>query len=477
MALQLKLVQRSDFTADVDDLDLLSFNEGFSTLEDGILPAVGVGDQPIDEVITVMAQGTSIDNLAVVLNTLEDKEQQILQYNDSEAQKYGVWLRTQLYGESYARQTLLRFLQHKPITSIYNCTAEKEYLAQQYQVALKRMPWWEAIESRDYTPGTDVSCVGGTIDYTTYAGGPGSVIGTLPARLAKMAFHGSATGGGPLYKFWAGFRTDRYGTRANFVPAWHIHDCPIRDNDTLLAADVADATAVGGFRATTTFATVTTLLRRVTARVGDITANYTDQRGRFTVLLRAKTTAAGTVRVRLADGIYNVATPADSQYRVGSRVPISSTSWQLYELGTVQIPTPGHLVGGTSYLEFYALGIDAELVSGSCDLDMDTLILIPMDEGFVYADGGAVQEQLGATRPLVVQQHADGNNSCVWFSTSSGRDNPHNIGNVSVINGMPIGAGLLVLAGQRAAVSTLADAVRLEMKVYPRWKTLRGNET
>lgn len=482
MALQLKLVQRSDFTADIDELDLLSFNDGFSTNEDGILPNVGSGDAPIDEVITAVVQGSSHDDLADILNSLEEKEQQIIQYAESPVQKYGVWLRTQLRTETYARQSLITELRHNPITSIYEICTDKEYVARQYQIGMKRMPWWEADNYRIYHSKADIDCLGGTDDYSTYAGGPGAVLGTLPARLAYVQFYGGTTGpvttGTGLYKFWCGFRTDRYGDRANFVPNWGLHESANRDADTPLITDVSSVTAKAGYYTVTSFAADETLLRRVTIRVTDVTTDYSDQRGRFLVLLRAKNSAAGTTRVRLADGIYNVTNPKLSQYRVQSRVPITSTDWQLYEMGTVQFPSTGRLISGTSYLQNVAMGIDAERIDGSCDLHMDSLFLIPIDEGFVYADGGDVLYAASLAKPfLTVQNLPGGGVDCNMFTWSGGSNYPTNTGSASISSGLPVGDGMAVLCAQRISSSVYGDQARLLMRIYQRWKTLRGDDT
>jgi hypothetical protein len=243
-------------------------------------------------------------------------------------------------------------------------------------------------------------------------------------------------------------------------------------------SDVEDTTNTkAGYYTVTTFVTES-LTRRVTIRISDITTNYTDQRGRFLVLLRAKNSAAGTTRVRLADGIYNVTNPKLSQYRVQSRVPITSTDWQLYEMGTVQFPSTGRLIYGMSYLQNVAMGIDAERIDGSCDLHMDSLFLIPIDEGFVYADGGDVLYAASPSHPfLTVQNLPGGGVDCNMFFKSGGSNYPTNTGSASISGGLPVGDGMAVLCAQRISSSVYGDEARLLMRVYQRWKTLRGDDT
>ncbi len=467
MAALLKLNERDDFNSDITLLDLLAFASGFDLAWPAWTPKVTSGDgKPVKEVIPLIVRGNTRDALAACVHTLDTMIRKMANVS-SPVERYQVWLQAQLDGETGKRQVQVLGMTYELSGSPYESKATDGYYYQSLSLIITRLPYWESDAHVSYTLAT-LNCVGGTADYTTYGGSPGAVTGDEAGRLGLVSFEGEAIGG-PLYKFWLGFRSERYGLRANFQPYWSLRKAVAVDTDTTGGTTNADATAKDGYKTITTFATVATLLRRVTIRVVDVSgANYNDQGGMFTVLLRAKLSAAGAVRVRMADGLYPAGGPMTGSVR--GRVPISSTSWNFYELGNVQMPSPGRLISGSRLLLNYALGIDAERVSGACSLDMDCLVMIPNDEGFVYADGGAVQLVAADTKPLYVQHFADGTKLSVGMVSNA----PQTLGTPSINGGAPIGNGIVVIAGQRQTVSTLADTVGLLVNVYRRWRSIRG---
>jgi hypothetical protein len=185
------------------------------------------------------------------------------------------------------------------------------------------------------------------------------------------------------------------------------------------------------------------------------------------VLLRAKLTAGSTViNVRLSTGFSGAST-----FSALERVTISGTEWVLYELGLALIPESGRLISGTSYVSLQALRIEAERISGTASLDLDCLILIPYDEGFVYANGGQVVYAGGDERPVYVNRSADGATTAIGFT--GGTPNFNDI-ECNVIGGMPVGVTYGVLAASRAGSAVLADTLSVTCKAYHRHSTLRG---
>ncbi len=466
MAFQLLLAKREDFISDINTFSLAGFTAGIDLDEGGWTPAEPTeGDEQLEEMLTLQIKSTTTDGLAVIAQNLREKIKEVGYYKD-EAERYGIWLRSQLTGETNARQALILEARQRPVSPLAARQVEAGFFIKQYELGLVRTPWWESLLTQLYDSILGVSCVGGTYDYTTYGGSPGVVVGDTAGRLALIRFDGHDGGGGPLTKFWTGFRSNRFGNRANFQSYWSLRKGAAFDADTTGGTTNADATAKDGYKTITTFATVATLLRRVTIRNSDVTATPIDQRGSYMVLLRAKNSAAGTVRVRLTDGLYS-----SVGYRIQSRVPISSTSWQFYELGTVNIPSPGKLINTDLAVGSYAMGIDAERISGACSLEMDCLVLIPIGEGYVFVDGANVQYSAPNTNPMFVTQHADGRTASVQNTTE-----PVSVGTPRVGGGVPTGNGILVLAGQRVSSSVLADHIDMSMSVYPRWSLLRGAE-
>lgn len=488
MTAQITLVRRDDFISDVDSISLWNYTNGFSIAVDGWAPARPVpSDDRVTEVLTLQTKGTSPDNLAVNLQALDWKLQQVAWYNNPQEQ-YGIWLRVQQPRETGARQALVLSAKRDPLP-VWSHTAQDGAGAvadhnygnfvQAYGLALERTPYWESDALTNFTAQGTVSTVGGVATL----GGAGTVVnGDVPARLAMVEFDGVNGGGGPLAQFWVGFRSNRFGVAANFQPTWSLHKASYLQSGTAIGGGTAtvttDAACKDGTAVVCGF-NDTALARRVTIKVQDVSAsNYSDQVGTFLVLLRAKLSAAGQVNVRLSDGLYTSPT-----FATRDRVPISTSSYAFYEMGMVKIPTPRRLLGTTSNIPTYALGLDAERVTGTPTLNVDCFVMIPVDEGWVAASidgsgGQGVQYSAGDMRPLYVTDHADGSRDSVWYTGT----NPQIIGVPRGSGGLPVGGNnILVLAAQRQIGATsynsqLADTAGVQVQVYERWESMRGAE-
>lgn len=456
MAAQLKLVRRDDFVSDVDSLSLLSYTDGIELAQGGWVPHVAApSDLSVWEAMTLRLRGTSHDNLSAKAQGIDQKIKEMGWYKD-QAERYGVWLRAQLANETGARQALVLDAKPQLKSSLYTPAVLNKNQINEYLLALERTPWWE--DTSHVTQNLSaINSVGGTAAYT-------NVDGDVPARMALVSFRGNSGGGGPLYKFWLGIRSTRFGTPGNFVPHWSAN----LGNLGTDSSTAADSSTVSGTRVQCDFATVATMATRVNIACDQVSpSNYNDQRGQFLVLLRAKLSAAGTVRVRLADGFTSNASP-----RAQGRVVITDTAYLYYPLGTVQIPSPGRLFAGTNSMKDYTLYIQAERTSGSASLYIDGLTLIPKNEGFVYAENGAVQFVASDERPLQVYHRPDGGvDSVNYFGGLE-----LNVGVPQVMGGIPPGTGIVVLAGQRQTVSFTNETINLTLQYYERWATLRGAE-
>lgn len=483
------LVRRDDLVADVDSMSLVNYTNGFALASDGWAVARPVpSDQSLVEALKVQTKGSSPDNLAANLQTLDGYLQKVTWYQNPQ-EKYGIWLRVQQPRETGARQALLLSAKRDPLP-VWSFTAQdgagtvaaNNYgnLVQAYGLALERTPFWESTSSITFDSMTSVSTVGGM---ATLGGSGGTVVvGDVPARLALVEFDGVSAGGGPLAQIWLGFRSARFGTPANFVPVWNL---ALAYNKQLAggagggtATATVDASAKSGTAVVCGFADGA-LARRVTMYVTDASpTHYTDQRGTFLVLLRAKLSGAGQVNVRLVDGLQ-----ASPTFATRDRVAVTGTAYALYEMGTVRLPTPGRSINSASQIQGYALGLDAEQVTGTPTLSVDCLILIPVDEGWmaVSIDGSGGQGVLyfgGDQRPLYATNRAEGSSDSSWYAGGI----PQVVGVPRVSGGLPVTNGtsnILVLAAQRqtsATVfnSTVSDLLGVQVTVYERWESLRG---
>lgn len=467
MAATLSIVRMIDVSyAEAESISLYNFTDDIALEDDGYRPGVPIPGQAwVTDALSLIIRGTSDDDLSSNFLAL-DALLQKLEWADEGHERYRLWLKVKLTNETRSRYYMIRSYAFGPIP-VWRAEARKAsggyYYVADYTLSLERTAMGEGYPS-NYTA-SNVSSVGGL------AGIAGSGSGVAPGRLASLAFRGRSGSGGPMYKFWLGLRSDRNGTPANFEPNWHTKDGTLANS----TSSGADAAAKSGTRTACTFADAS-LLPRVTIRADQASAaNYNDQRGRYLVLLRAKVSDSGVIcRVRLLDGL-----ASSPSFRTQDRVEISSASYLYYELGTVQIPSPGREFSSwasSNSIAKYALRIEAErtATAGSGALHMDCLTLIPIDECFIYAEGGAVEFSGSDERPLVVGERPDGTKESAWFSS----DIPQAWGVPKIVGGITrsVAGAYAVLAAQRATVSTLSDAINIGLDVALRYPTLRGTD-
>ena len=456
MAAQVKLVRRRDFSSDISSLSLLDYDDGFNLSREGWIQAVAGGDAEVAEAMTLYVKATSPNDLSDKLQSLDDKILEV-GWHGSATERYGVWLRTQLTDEGGARQALVTGMRCEPAVSFYGPLVAPGSFVRGYNLALERTPWWESLVH--ITAIIPLNGTGGLADYSD----PITVAGTIPARIARTSFLG-VSGSGALYEFWLGFRSDRFGDRANLATVWDLGEFGTGTNDT--TTDIDDDTAYNDYRARCTFGTATEL-KRIQIALQSVTTNYEDQRGSYIVLLRAKVDADTTCHVRLKDGFLYTAA-----IRAQPRVEITSTSWFLHALGTVDIP-PSHGVLAADFLRQYGFEIHASRTSDSGYLDMDCIILVPCAEGSLHVTGAAVTYSLGDLRPATITTTADGKTAGWSYQANLPRATltvePDQYA-------LPVGDGAVVLAGQRETEHDLDDGVNLSLAFYRRWRTLRGAE-
>src|SRR5512139_405083 len=282
----LDLVQRPDRGSDVDVLSILDWVK----LPDGWSQAASNDETPADETLTLNIDADNHDDLASILQDLDEKIKQV-KWAQHPLEPNGVWLRTQLKNETNTRQAYITRARRGAARVTQPAMSSAGLY--QYIFGLTRTPAWESPDliSEDIAA---IDCLGGMVELSA------AIDGDLPARVALASVYpiSSAT----FNQFWMGFRGDRFGTAANFEPVWN---CFLAQGASWGADtdDEDDADAIGGFRMAVTFATVPTLAKRLIIDAQDITAtNYADQVGRYQVLLRAKMTDASTALVRIGYG-------------------------------------------------------------------------------------------------------------------------------------------------------------------------------
>lgn len=460
MGCSIKFVRLDDFVSDVDVLDLST--GGYSLMNDGYFQvAAPIGAKSVHEVITLKLQGTSKDNLATLTQAVDAKIKQVQWWLENPGiERYQVWVRVQLDGETYSRQAqILNITPPDKVKVFTPMEIGANYLGE-YQIGIERTPFWEGSISTPISKAS-VNALGGKQALTA------GLAGDVPARMVRFRIYPTA-GSSNVSAAWIGWKTSRFGTAANFVGNWKL-------NNGLYGLDtsaIADATAYTGFRVATTFSVDATLKMRTQVSVGNVSVTHPeDQRGTYLVLMRAKVSDSSIIRARIA-GSFGLLYPV---YR--SRQVISGTSWQLYEMGVLKIPPSRTYTYHT--LSRYMIEVDAERLSGAGELHVDCLCMIPIDDGAIKV---TLPSSLSSAvdQKVAIFQAADGQINS-WFESSlsnvyySALVSPQNTWGIPNDSTAPI--AVCAASDPAATGSTNGATVDFEYTYALRWRTLRGSAT
>ena len=362
---------------------IIGANDINLTVEDSWSPVVSTTGNDVIETMPIAIHGNSDDNQAASLRELHRLQDSVLFFNEETSAGIGsiVWLVWQTEGETNARRRLVKSLDIAFDNSLWFTCGHGEVASELRVILTMRVaPWWEATTSNFYTQ-SGLYPTGDTFNY----GAPG---GDAPGRVDEIRLSGHVyTGATDLVKFWYGFRSERkHGGIANFITRWEIED-GAGGTDT---AAVTEAGASPDMSANncleTTFATDATMIKRGYVILDNVTANYTDNYGRFVVLLRAKVDAATTATARIDYAIYENVAIIDGTLLEGQFLTFSNTSWQMYDTGlVVQIPAGNaRIQDAVDVARLCGFNLYARRDVGAGSLFLDCLILIPIDEYFMH---------------------------------------------------------------------------------------------
>lgn len=474
MTVQLKLVRLNDFVADIDSVDLLA--SGYLLAANGYQPVVApIGAKSVYETITLELQGSSTDDLASMVQDIDEKIRQVQWWIDNPGvERYQVWLRVQVDEESSPRQAQIISIQPADRVNVFSTVDTSEYHITEYQIGIERTPFWEHPYPYPSTTAiTALSSCGGIAEMSE------TINGDVPARIAVM--DPTPNGAAQFGEYWIGFKSNRFGNPAKFEPVWSLSDSIYLDTDT---SSTADATAVNGNKLVCTFGTDETLTQRTITRINEVVASsseHADQRGSYAVLLRAKMSDTNSIAcVRMLYSFADTLRILNPIYRARQTItsPINSGYWMLYPMGTAVIPSM-RLSPGIE-ISTAAICLQAERISGSGNLELDCLVLIPIDDGGVHV-ASAMNENVTNGFYLHVIQDADG--AVRTFASSStyvdypSTIEPMNFTGLIANNSKPY----IVVAGQKyvstSSQSVFTDDIDITYTYIPRWRTLRGSVT
>jgi hypothetical protein len=426
----------------------------------GFAPKTG-SRAKLTETLRLRADGSAAE-IALGEKAIQGLLEQARRYMEDPHLKQGVWLEWSVDGEPGAgTQAAKRAFVYDGALELAMPAVSRGGFARGTtfgNLALTRHPLWENTVYEQFTAAA-VSVLGGKADLS----GEAAYCGTEPGRLENVELtqaHGAL-------RTWMGIRP-WYDGIANFVSLWEL-ELGTPGTDTAVDHDAtASPGGAGHTKLTCTFATVATRVERVQILLGDVcgVANREHNIGRYLVLLRAKNSAAGTCYLRMRSGMDG--TPQATQ---GDNVAVESTAWHLYELGQVQFPPPGYRQENPQHLILGNCGIwlDAERVSGACSLELDCLVLIPT-WSMVMIDNQAFSGDVGIITWAVTLP----DDTAFVVESSGGGAGPSYADPAPSNWCMPREPGVLVLACDQTAGSSLVDTVDLEIYWDPRWRLYRG---
>lgn len=415
---------------------------------------------PVTEVIRVSAED-SADNILAAENEIQTLLERARGYFTDLLQPDAVWIYATSAGETIqpsTQESKRALVYHGSLALDMPDRFRGGFLGSAFwgKLSIARHPLWEDTEGGSISD-LSLGLWDDTLDLTSHA----QYMGNAPARVGAVGISGWSADS-HITKLWLGIRPTYEGI-TDFEPVWELED---GTNGTDTTTQTVSGASSGDAKQVT-FATSTDLERRVTIQLADAhsVSNYIHFMGRYLVLCRCKVDASTEVNLKMHHGF------VDTIYSAQEDAIIDNTAWQLIELGEVTIPPRGWRAAGSFFynnLSGYAIGIDAERLSGTGYLYLDALYFIPSEHMIT------VDEMSDGFEPMLsVITTPDDQLYCLVRSaaaTSIPRLNP----SLSPHNWyIPVDPGFCVLAAQPDTDHSLTETAQITFNYRPRWKMYR----
>lgn len=441
--------------AQSDTIDLLA---GTFRLESGSWQLSGEGT----ETMSLVATAASEKAVANAVQEFDELLKKAGEYHGDLVEGTSYWLEMNAATES-ARRSLLYGGQYRVQSGVGYGPLFEQY-AGKMVLSLDHHPLWE---NTSYSTKTSSALAIG--DPWVIA----AIEGTEPARIRRTKITNTSASGWH-YTYWLGLRPTYEGT-TDFIARWELEDGTLGTDasvDSTTDPNGASPGATAGKFVKVTFATATALTRRISVKVDDVIGagtNYNHFHGEYQVLLRYQLSAAGTCGIEMRTGY---ATANLTNYRACNPQYVTGTGgWYLQEMGTVTIPAEGGWYGqDADYAKYFTIEFAAEQVSGTPNLYLDCLILVPTKHfakiDNCYVEGGV------ATDYAELWTHEDDSKTAISYSSSKP------IIDVSKEDCdtwyLPRQGSVLVAVGARQnKAHTFADTVTLVLDYFPRYRSYR----
>ncbi len=450
-------LQNGDSTAAGNVVDLLNTGAtgfGSRTWAPRIAtPLVDRVPAPVVETIETQVRGSNQDNLAQHVQQLHDMQRWTDQYMSDRQYLDGVgvgpvWLHSKMNNETGERRALVRSLDavyaRDVDSDFYGGMVETNNLMEM-GLAVERGPYWEKTTSSTGSQTSGLDSVGGLYDYTTASAT--NVPGDVPARIEKLEVWADTTA---MSYIWAGFRSAGRHTDPAMLPTVPLPQFSMGID----ATGVADPTACEATNVTVNFASATGWTDRLTGTHGLAAGPYDVETGLMLLLLRAQVTSGASCEVRVLR--HNTAATEDAVY--SDPVRINASAWTIYPIGY-------HNNGGRP-----TITVQARRLSTAGSLYLDRMVMLPVDEYFLYAEGNSIIG--GPVQENGFHWTVRADDTLLGYSDKLAKFT-RNVAQSGA--GVPPGDGRMVVVAARAnRVSYASDNLTMKLSHFPRYVSLRG---
>lgn len=474
MALTFKL-QR-----DSTELNLQGGATGLQLLDDGYLPKIppevpGRVAPPIVEEVRLTSAAASHDALAVYVQSLANFQRWAARYRADPYEAFPVWLYAQLLNETGQRRALVRAIEWSYVSSWFAGAFSADN-RQNLAVSIERGPYWEATSAVALATETPAARVASLYDPTSSA----DILGDAAGRLTLSALTYTAT---TLDRLWLGIRSDeKHGQAENLQFVWECEVGTVPAGMALTTqSDASNINALANncvqiLPATASFADWTMVNAiRLDSVVNIVT--YPDLRqqfGLFTWFLRCKiSSAVPTYDVQLRFGYDGM---ADADYIQGDIINVTSdgTNWNVFKMAVQGLPLRDpHVATASSSAATPDLYTNVQIwvrnhVFGYA-FYMDCLILMPVDEGYLFVDAAMDTDQ---NESLQFSESPDAHLG-VYTLTTGNRVKAVPEFDAALFR-LPPGDGRIVALIARTSTQFTTDRVTFSGSYTPAYHSLKG---
>jgi len=409
------------------------------------------GDGWLTTTMTLVSH-TSDGGIMAAVNVIDELAERCDLFWSDLHRTSSVWLEESATAET-TKRSLVQSIELAPIQE-GKFAPTLGHFGAKYTITIIHSAAWENTAVTVLTT-TNVSCLGGTVILP-------AISGSLPGRLHRLDLAGDASNTGTLTTFWGGIRPV-YDGDTDFSPLIELEKGTLVA-PCVLASDSDEASPLGTTDNVISYGCTTDDVKidYVTLDNALTSTNYNHWIGDYHVLMRAKLSAAQTVRLHIDTGYYGgtVFIPGPYNYN-------ATTDYTLLEMGTVSIPPFPRIGHGAGQLDTFEFQLYAKLIGTATTITADCLILIPATHYYKISSAIVTASTASTVYGYILE---DALASSLNYSAAG----QVNMATQFAPNNWeyPMAGGILVLAGQRSTLQNISDeAGVVRTTTYTRYRT------